>query len=127
MGLDYKSWKCRQKLHTKEGWSCMTNWISDVIINKNILYKFKWLLLLAVISLGVWIEKAQADYSFPYEEPYITMDVEKTDGGGGTLVCPSVQACYIYTLQQEARGATQYCESITIKRNGRTVWQRKYW
>ncbi len=54
------------------------------------------------------------------------MDVEKTNGGGGTMRCPSVQACYIYTLQEEARGATQYCESITIKRNGRIVWQRKY-
>lgn len=80
-----------------------------------------------VIAIAMIGDKAMADYGFPYEEKYITMDVVKTNGGGGTMVCPSVQACYIYTLQQEARGATQYCESITIKRNGRTVWQRKYW
>jgi len=85
------------------------------------------------VAIGVWsvfmmfVGQSKADYNFPYAEPYITMDVEKTNGGGGTWLCPSVQACYIYTLQQEARGATQYCESITIKRNGRTVWQRKYW
>jgi len=64
-------------------------------------------------------------YSFPHQDR-ITMDVEKTNGGGGTWVCPSVQACYIYTLEQEARGATQYCESLTIKRNGKVIWWRKY-
>ena len=80
-----------------------------------------------VIAIAMIGDKAMADYSFPFAEPIVTMDVVKTNGGGGTMVCPSVQACYIYTLQQEARGATQYCESITIKRNGRAVWQRKYW
>jgi hypothetical protein len=84
------------------------------------------------VAIGVWslfmmfVGQSKADYNFPFAEPYITMDVEKTNGGGGTWLCPSVQACYIYTLQQEARGATQYCESITIKRDGRIVWQRKY-
>jgi hypothetical protein len=84
------------------------------------------------VAIVVWsvfmmfVGQSKASYSFPFAEPIITMDVEKTNGGGGTMRCPSVQACYIYTLQEEARGATQYCESITIKRNGRIVWQRKY-
>ncbi len=70
------------------------------------------------VAIGVWsvfmmfVGQSKADYNFPFAEPYITMDVEKTNGGGGTWLCPSV--------------ATQYCESITIKRDGRIVWQRKY-
>jgi hypothetical protein len=90
----------------------------------------KWftaMILTWVIAIGIIGNKAMANYDFPYAEPYITMDVEKTAGGGGTIVCPSVQACYIYTLKQEARGAAEYCDSITIKRNGKIIWQRKYW
>jgi len=81
-----------------------------------------WVCLVLLINTQA---KAETNYNFPYAS--ITMDVVKqSQTGGGTYVCPSVQACYIYVLQAEARGATQYCESITIKRGGRTVWQRQY-
>jgi hypothetical protein len=70
--------------------------------------------------------EAKSPYSFSYSEN-ITMDVVKTYGGGGTWVCPSVRSCYIKVLEAEARGALQYCESITIKRDGRIIWWRKYY
>lgn len=56
----------------------------------------------------------------------ITMDIIKTYGGGGTTQCPSVRACYLRVLENEVRGATEYCETITIKRNGRAIWHRDY-
>jgi len=64
-------------------------------------------------------------YDFPFNDT-VTMDVEKTNGGGGTWKCASVRDCYIKVLEAEARGANQYCESIVIKRNGKVVWTRKY-
>ena len=64
-------------------------------------------------------------YDFPFED-VVTMDVVKTNGGGGTWKCASVRDCYIKVLESEARGANQYCETIVIKRNGRPVWSRKY-
>ena len=64
-------------------------------------------------------------YDFPFED-VVTMDVEKTNGGGGTWKCASVRDCYIKVLESEARGANQYCETIVIKRNGKVVWSRKY-
>ena len=70
--------------------------------------------------------EAKSPYSFSYSDN-ITMDVVKTYGGGGTWVCPSVRSCYIRVLEAEARGALQYCESITIKRDGRIIWWRKYY
>ncbi len=115
----------------------MTNWIEEVILNKNILHNFRWLLIFVILVFGVWVEKTFAmerpyapdsPFSFPVtDRNIVTMDIEKTNGGGGTLKCPSVQACYIYVLKQEARGALQYCESMTIKKNGVIVWKRKYW
>lgn len=70
--------------------------------------------------------KAKSPYSFSYSDR-ITMDVVKTYGGGGTWICPSVRSCYTKVLEAEARGALQYCESITIKRDGRIIWWRKYY
>lgn len=71
---------------------------------------------------------AQAStYGFPYAtDNVVTMDIVKTNGGGGTWRCPSVRDCYVKTLEYEARGAFQYCETATIKRNGRVVWHRKF-
>jgi hypothetical protein len=57
---------------------------------------------------------------------YITMDVDSYVRSG-TMVCESVQQCYIKTLQMEARGANLYCNSVTIKRDGRVVWFKNYW
>ena len=58
----------------------------------------------------------------------ITMDVVKNDGvkGGGTWLCKSLRDCYTKVLEAEERGATQYCETITIKRDGHIVWHRNY-
>jgi hypothetical protein len=85
------------------------------------------IIIMLVILLLFSSDKSEAgsNYSFPYSDS-ITMDVVKTYGGGGTWVCPSVRACYIRVLEAEARGAAQYCESITIKRDGRVIWWRKY-
>ena len=82
------------------------------------------MLVILLLFSGDEVE-AKSPYSFSYSES-ITMDVVKTYGGGGTWVCPSVRACYIRVLEAEARGAAQYCESITIKRDGRIIWWRKY-
>jgi len=87
-----------------------------------------WRLAILLMAAGVLLicsSSSQADYNFPPKD-IVTMDVVKTYGGGGTWLCPSVQSCYIKTLRAEARGATQYCESITIKRNGKAVWHRAY-
>ena len=81
-----------------------------------------------IIILGLLFgDKANASYKFPYPDKNdkITMDVDHTNGGG-TYNCPSVQACYIKVLEAEARGAAQYCNNITIKRNGKIIWWRKY-
>lgn len=88
----------------------------------------RWLIIgVITLLLVITFKEAEASpYDFPYKEDVITMDVVKTYGGGGTYRCPSVRDCYIKTLEAEARGANQYCESLTIKRNGRVVWWRKY-
>jgi len=58
----------------------------------------------------------------------ITMDVVKANGytGGGTWLCKSLKECYVKILQAEERGALQYCQTITIKRDGNIVWHRDY-
>ena len=96
--------------------------------NKKHDFKWKWYIAVGFVGVSLLAVKhatAGNFYDFPFED-VITMDVEKTDGGGGTWQCPSVRACYIRTLEAEARGANQYCESIVIKRNGKPVWWRKY-
>jgi len=55
----------------------------------------------------------------------ITMDVDSSNGGG-TWICESVHSCYIKVQYMEARGADQYCNSVSIKRNGRIIWSKKY-
>ena len=86
-----------------------------------------YFILGTIIVLGLLFGQAEASYKFPYSErESITMDVDKVNGGGGTWRCPSVQACYIKVLEAEARGATHYCNSIVIKRDGRVVWWRNY-
>lgn len=87
----------------------------------------KTLALIGVVGyLTLNVAQATA-YGFPYDEHnVVTMDVVKTYGGGGTWKCASVRDCYIKTLEAEARGAGQYCESATIKRNGKVVWHRRF-
>jgi len=66
-------------------------------------------------------------YQFPAND-LITMDVVKNDGieGGGTFVCTSAQRCLDYVRSAEARGATQYCKTIDIRKNGRRIWFKRY-
>ena len=85
-----------------------------------------------VLALFLWAfliadGHAWTNYQNWYElDNNITMDID-TDSGGGTLICPSVRACYTWVLYAEARGASEYCNSITIFRNGKPIWSRKYW
>lgn len=120
MGVGYKGWMNRQRLYAKT-YSSTFDWLDD-------LKKYrKWVLLLAFLVLSSLYEvHARTNpYNFPYDN--ITMDVVKSDHtGGGAYLCPTLQLCYIKVLEAEARGATQYCESITIKRNEQIVWQRFY-
>jgi|SaaInlStandDraft_6_1057023.scaffolds.fasta_scaffold423984_1 hypothetical protein len=78
-----------------------------------------------LIAIALWtgliatgIGNARADY--------VTMDVDSSVQSG-TVVCASVQQCYIKVLQMEERGATNYCNSVIIKRNGKIVWAKNYW
>ena len=77
----------------------------------------------AGIAIVLWIgllllsNSAKADY--------ITMDVDSSVRSG-TVLCATVQSCYIKTLQMEQRGSAQYCNSVTIKRDGRVVWFKNY-
>ena len=76
------------------------------------------------IAIVLWIgllllsNSAKADY--------ITMDVDSSVQSG-TVVCDSVKSCYVKTLQMEQRGSVQYCNSVTIKRDGRVVWFKNYY
>jgi hypothetical protein len=120
MGVGYKGWRGRQRLYSKDSSLTTFDWLDD-------LKKYrKWVVLLAFIVLGSLYEAhARISYDFPYDD--ITMDIVKVDHtGGGTYQCPTLQLCYIKVLEAEARGATQYCESITIKKDGVIIWQRFY-
>ena len=66
-------------------------------------------------------------YQFPAQD-LITMDVVKNDGveGGGTFRCKDVWSCYKYVMAAEQRGATEYCKTIDIRKNGRRVWFKRY-
>ncbi len=56
----------------------------------------------------------------------VTMDVDSSVRSG-TYVCPSVKDCVMMARYAEERGATQWCNSATIKRNGHVVWVKNYW
>jgi len=90
-------------------------------------YDIKWLaiIILAVAVFSGFSKDAKAQYSFPPKDN-ITMDVTYAYGGGGTWKCPSLRKCYVEVLRYEARGADQYCRTITIKRDNKVVWWRKY-
>ena len=84
------------------------------------------MLLLMAQYANAYTSYQDNSYLFPAEQ--ITMDVSTSSSsmGGGTYRCPSVQACYIRVLEAEARGATYFCNSIVIKRDGVPVWTRRY-
>ena len=56
----------------------------------------------------------------------ITMDVDSSVRSG-TYVCPSVKDCVMMARYAEERGATQWCNSAVIKRDGHVVWVKNYW
>jgi len=91
----------------------------------------KWCTIpvLLVASLAISsIAKAEDPYAVRITDGVITMDVVKQDAQGtsGTWLCKSLRACYTKVLEAEVRGATLYCNTITIKRNGIEVWHRDY-
>ena len=62
------------------------------------------------VAIVVWsvfmmfVGQSKADYSFPFAEPtIITMDVEKTNGGGGTWLCPCTGLLRLYTTAGSTR------------------------
>jgi len=86
------------------------------------------LLLISVSSYAHQWERPNM-YQFPVEDKnLITMDVVKNDGveGGGTFRCKDVWSCYKYVMAAEQRGATEYCKTIDIRKNGRRVWYKRY-
>ena len=89
--------------------------------------KINSLLLLAAFLVGAASSSAEV-YAYKPPGGIITMDVVKQDGQGssGTWLCKSLKACYTKVLEAEERGATEYCETITIKRDGVPVWHRDY-
>ena len=95
--------------------------------NWNDEHEWKWQWIVAavfVLCIAIW-NKAEAkttDYGFPP----VTMDVQMANGNNGTFLCPSERWCYIKALEYEARGAEQYCVSLTMKRDGKVVWYRRY-
>ena len=78
-----------------------------------------------LITLG---NQAKAEVFKFMPKGVITMDVVKEDGFGasGTWLCSTLRDCYVKVLEAEERGATQYCRTITIKRDGKVVWHRDY-
>jgi hypothetical protein len=80
--------------------------------------KLKGVLIAVALWTGLMMGNARADY--------VTMDVDSSVQSG-TIVCGSVRQCYIKVLQMEERGATNYCNSVIIKRNGRVIWAKNYY
>ncbi len=90
-------------------------------------WKWQWIVITIVtIAIIFFTKPSQADgYGFPPKD-VVTMDVLKADGRSGTFLCPDERWCYIKSLEYEARGGEQYCVSLTMKRNGKVVWYRRY-
>jgi hypothetical protein len=104
-----------EKYKYKNGWVQNLKWCTIPI------------LLVASLALTS-VAKAGDVYAVWVPKGVITMDVVKQDGQGssGTWLCKSLKACYTKVLEAEERGATEYCETITIKRDGVPVWHRDY-
>ena len=57
----------------------------------------------------------------------VTMDVDKWNGPSGTYVCKDVETCWMLYRAADARGDTYYCNSVSIKREGKIVWYRNFY
>jgi len=82
------------------------------------------IMCLIVFSQPLWA----SPYDFPAPKSNITMEVHKNNMADSVEIfrCKSVYLCHLYVRQQEYRGATHACKTITIKRNGRPVWFKRY-
>ena len=56
----------------------------------------------------------------------VTMDVDSSVRSG-TYKSAAVKDCVMMARYAEERGANQWCNSATIKRDGRVVWVKNYW
>jgi hypothetical protein len=83
-----------------------------------------WMLLPFLMGTA----QAVSPQEWYYSNQPILLHIVQADGMGtsGTLRCASIRDCYIKVLRQEARGATQYCKTISITRGGIEVWTRNY-
>lgn len=89
----------------------------------------KWFIIGTIVVLGLLFGKAEANpYDFPAPKSHITMEVHKNNAADSVEVfrCKSVYLCHLYVKTQEQRGATHFCKTITIKRNGRPIWFKRY-
>lgn len=77
-----------------------------------------------LVAITLWFA-----FALLYNQAYanVTMDVDKWIGSSGTYKCQSVRECYTIWLQAEMRGETYYCNSVSIKRDGKIVWFRNYY
>jgi hypothetical protein len=86
------------------------------LISKLIGMSFALILWLGLVSLT--INATALDH--------ITMDID-SDTLSGTFVCENVERCHQKVRNMNARGADQYCNEITIKKNDTVVWHHDYW
>jgi hypothetical protein len=83
-------------------------------------------IVMIVITAALWAGLILLGTNAHAKADYITMDIDSSFRSG-TVLCESVQKCYIKVQQMEERGANQYCNSVVIKRNGKVVWGKNYW
>ena len=119
--MSYKKWTTPWRLHSGKS-NTMSGWVDELPLSK---FKWKWWLFGLVVLIGSFVESRADVYDFPPKD-VVTMDVLKANGQSGTFLCPSERWCYIKSLEYEARGGEQYCVSLTMKRNGKVVWYRRY-
>ena len=82
----------------------------------------------AVIAIALWTGLIMMGDASALDEgrDHIIMEID-SDGISGSIMCESVSQCWVKVQYMEARGANEYCNSITIKRNGRIVWYKNYY
>jgi hypothetical protein len=76
--------------------------------------------------LKAGIMSAVLSVSAVHAADIITMDVDSSVRSG-TYQCESIKQCWTLVQYAEERGANQWCNNISIKKNGRIVWSKNYW
>ena len=64
---------------------------------------------------------------YNYANANVTMDVDKWNGPSGTYVCKDEKTCWMLYRAADAQGDTYYCNSVSIKRDGKIVWFRNFY